>query len=57
VDTAAEDQRVEARSNVLLKLALQHGSNFWASPERTRQIVSVRVKFATFSTSAQGHWL
>jgi hypothetical protein len=57
VDTAAEDQRVEARSNVLLKLALQHGLNFWASPERTRQIVSVRVKFATFSTSAQGHWL
>jgi hypothetical protein len=39
LDTAAEDQRVEARSNVLLKLALEHGSNFWATPERTRQIV------------------
>jgi hypothetical protein len=39
LDTAAEDQRVEARSNVLLKLALEHGSNFWVTPERTRQIV------------------
>jgi hypothetical protein len=37
--TAAEDKRVEARSNVLLKLALEHDSNFWATPERTRQIV------------------
>ncbi|KAK1629581.1 hypothetical protein QYE76_003896 [Lolium multiflorum] len=39
LDTAAEDQRVEARSNALLKLALEYGSNFWATPERTRQIV------------------
>jgi hypothetical protein len=39
LDTAAEDQRVEARSNVLLKLALEHGSNFWATPDRTQQIV------------------
>ena len=39
MDTAAEDQRVEARANVLLKLAAQHGSNFWFTPERTRQIV------------------
>jgi hypothetical protein len=30
---------VEARSNVLIKLALEHGSNFWATPERTREIV------------------
>ncbi|KAK1612445.1 hypothetical protein QYE76_036118 [Lolium multiflorum] len=29
LDTAAEDQRVEARANVLLRLATQHGSNFW----------------------------
>jgi hypothetical protein len=28
LDTAAEDQRVEAQTNVLLKLARQHGSNF-----------------------------
>jgi hypothetical protein len=39
LDTAAEDQRVEARSNALLKLSAQHGSNFWVTPERTRQIV------------------
>jgi hypothetical protein len=39
LDTAAEDQRVEARSNVLLRLAEEHGSNFWVTPERTRQII------------------
>jgi hypothetical protein len=39
VNTATEDERVEARSNVLLRLAQEHGSNFWGTPERTRQIV------------------
>ena len=39
LDTAAEDQRVEARANALLRLAAQHGSNFWVTPERSRQIV------------------
>ena len=39
MDTAAEDERVEARSNVLLRLARDHGSTFWGTPERTRQIV------------------
>ncbi|KAK1663187.1 hypothetical protein QYE76_051346 [Lolium multiflorum] len=39
LDTAAEDERVEARSTALLRLALEHGSNFWGTPERTRQIV------------------
>ncbi|KAK1608000.1 hypothetical protein QYE76_031673 [Lolium multiflorum] len=39
VDIAAEDQRVEARSNFLVNLALDHGTLFWATPERTRQIV------------------
>jgi hypothetical protein len=39
LDTATEDERVEARSNALLNLALKHGSNFWGTPERTRQIV------------------
>jgi hypothetical protein len=39
LDTSTEDQSVEAMSNVLLKLALEHGSNFWATPNRTRQIV------------------
>ena len=24
---------------MLIKLALEHGSNFWATPDRTRQIV------------------
>jgi hypothetical protein len=39
LDTAAEDQRVDARSNLLIKLALDHGSSFWATPDRTRGIV------------------
>lgn len=39
MDTAAEDQRVEARTNVLIRLAREHGANFWVTPERTRQIV------------------
>ncbi|KAK1679634.1 hypothetical protein QYE76_040482 [Lolium multiflorum] len=39
LDTATEDERVEARSNVLLRLAREHGSTFWGTPERTRQIV------------------
>ncbi|KAK1647022.1 hypothetical protein QYE76_064827 [Lolium multiflorum] len=39
LDAATEDERVEARSNVLLRLAKDHGSSFWGTPERTRQIV------------------
>ncbi|KAK1616298.1 hypothetical protein QYE76_021815 [Lolium multiflorum] len=39
LDTITEDERVEARSNVLLRLAREHGSTFWGTPERTRQIV------------------
>jgi hypothetical protein len=39
VNTAAEDQRVDARTNLLVNLSLDHGSLFWATPERTRQIV------------------
>jgi hypothetical protein len=39
LDAATEDERVEARSNALLRLAREHGSNFWGTPERTRQIV------------------
>ncbi|KAK1664315.1 hypothetical protein QYE76_052474 [Lolium multiflorum] len=30
LDTVTEDERVEARSNVLLRLARDHGSTFWA---------------------------
>ncbi|KAK1648690.1 hypothetical protein QYE76_066495 [Lolium multiflorum] len=39
LDATTEDERVEARSNALLRLANDHGSNFWGTPERTRQIV------------------
>src|SRR5215208_6687927 len=39
LDPITEDERVEARSNVLLRLARDHGSTFWGTPERTRQIV------------------
>src|SRR5215208_1971788 len=39
LDPITEVERVEARSNVLLRLAHDHGSNFWGTPERTRQIV------------------
>ncbi|KAK1665393.1 hypothetical protein QYE76_053552 [Lolium multiflorum] len=39
LDAATEDERVGARSNALLRLAHDHGSNFWGTPERTRQIV------------------
>jgi hypothetical protein len=39
LDATAEDQRVDAKSEVLLRLAQQHNSNFWASEEQTRQIM------------------
>jgi hypothetical protein len=39
LDATAEDQQVDARSNLLVQLALNHGSNFWATPDRTRGIV------------------
>jgi hypothetical protein len=39
LDANAENQRVDVRSNTLIKLALDHGSNFWSTPDRTRQIV------------------
>ncbi|KAK1686316.1 hypothetical protein QYE76_047164 [Lolium multiflorum] len=45
LDTATEDERVEARSNVLLRLSKEHGSNFWGTPERTRQIVDFKTRF------------
>jgi hypothetical protein len=38
-DAAAEEERVNARTNLLVNLSLDHGSLFWATPERTRQIV------------------
>ena len=39
MDADAEDQRVDTRSNFLINLGLDHGVLFWATPERTRQIV------------------
>jgi hypothetical protein len=44
LDTATEDQRVEARSNVLIKLALDHGSNIWATLDHTRQIIRFQYR-------------
>ncbi len=39
MDAAAEDQRVDARAEILIRLAQQNNSSFWSSPDRTRQIV------------------
>ncbi|KAK1620839.1 hypothetical protein QYE76_026356 [Lolium multiflorum] len=38
-DAVAEEERVNTRTNFLVNLSLDHGSLFWATPERTRQIV------------------
>ncbi|KAK1670146.1 hypothetical protein QYE76_058305 [Lolium multiflorum] len=38
-DAVAEEERVNTRTNLLVNLSLDHGSLFWATPERTRQIV------------------
>jgi hypothetical protein len=57
IDAAAEDQRVDSRVEVLLRLARQNGSDFWASEDRTRRIVrfqdrAARVReFLEFCTS------
>ena len=39
MDATAEDQRVDARSEILIRLAQQNNASFWSSPDRTRQIV------------------
>lgn len=39
LDAAAENQRVNERTNLLVNLSLNHGCLFWATPERTQQIV------------------
>lgn len=39
LDAAAEDQRVDARTEILVRLAQQNNSSFWSAPDRTRQIV------------------
>jgi uncharacterized membrane protein YkvA (DUF1232 family) len=44
LDATAEDQRVDAKSEVLLRLAKQYNSSFWASEEHTRQIVRFQYR-------------
>jgi hypothetical protein len=54
MDTDAEDRRADARSTVLVNLALDNNSSFWSSPDRTRQIADfkiARVKFKNISRS------
>jgi hypothetical protein len=38
LDAAAKNQRVDVRSALLNKLALENNSSFWSSPNRTRRI-------------------
>ena len=57
LDAAAEDRRVIERTNLLVNLSLNHGCLFWASPERTQQIVRFQDracqvrKFLNFCTT------
>lgn len=57
LDAAAEDLRVNERTNLLVNLSLNHGSLFWATPERTQQIVRFQDRacqvreFLTFCTT------
>jgi hypothetical protein len=46
LDAATEDQRVDARSEVLVQLALQNNASFWSSPDRTRRIVRFQDRAA-----------
>jgi hypothetical protein len=46
VDAAAEDQRVDARFEVLVRLALQNDAGFWSNPDRTRRIVRFQDRAA-----------
>jgi hypothetical protein len=46
VDAVTEDQRVDTRVEVLLRLASQSGSDFWASEDRTRRIVRFQDRAA-----------
>jgi hypothetical protein len=39
MDAAAEEERVNARVDILLQLAHQNGADFWADEDRTRHIV------------------
>jgi hypothetical protein len=39
LDTIAEEQRIDARVEILLRLAQQNDIDFWADADRTRRIV------------------
>jgi hypothetical protein len=57
IDVVVEDQRVDARVGVLLRLANQSGGDFWASEDRTRRIIGFQDRvtqvreFLNFCTS------
>nr|XP_051196797.1 uncharacterized protein LOC127310137 [Lolium perenne] len=55
LDAAAEDQRVDTRSNFLVNLAMDHGSLFWATPEHTRQIVRALSLFIFLADRRREH--
>jgi hypothetical protein len=46
LDVVTEDQCVDARVEVLLRLARQSGCDFWASEDRTRRIVRFQDRAA-----------
>jgi hypothetical protein len=46
MDTAAEDQRIDARAKILLRLAQQNDIDLWADTDRTRQIVRFQGRAA-----------
>jgi hypothetical protein len=46
LDVVTEDQRVNTRFEILLQLAKQNGIDFWASEDRTRQIVRFQDRAA-----------
>ncbi|KAK1646272.1 hypothetical protein QYE76_064077 [Lolium multiflorum] len=51
LETATEDERVEARSNALLRLARDHGSNFWVTEDERVQDRALQVReFLIFCT-------
>jgi CII-binding regulator of phage lambda lysogenization HflD len=46
LDTIAEEQRVDARVEILLRLAQQNDIDFWADADRTRRIVRFQDRVA-----------
>jgi hypothetical protein len=46
IDAVAENQRVDSQVEILLRLANQNNSDFWASEDRTRRIVRFQDRAA-----------